>query len=67
VSVELKTVPYVYWRDGKFWLGYLEDFPEYLTQALKLSELEENLRDLHQDLTSGDIPCVRRRGRLQVA
>ena len=67
MSVELETVPYVYWRDGKFWLGYLEDFPEYLTQALNLSELEDNLRDLHQDLTSGDIPCVRRRGRLQVA
>ncbi len=42
------------------WLGYLEEFPDYLTQAESLAELQENLRDLYQDLTSGAIPGVRR-------
>ena len=28
------------------WLGYLEEFPDYVTQGESLGELEENLRDL---------------------
>ena len=38
------------------WLGHLDEFPDYMTQGETLSELEENLRDLFRDLTSGDIP-----------
>ncbi len=32
------------------WLGCFEEYPDYLTQAESLSELEENLRDLYRDL-----------------
>ena len=32
------------------WLGYFEQFPDYLTQAESLSDLEDNLRDLYRDL-----------------
>ena len=42
------------------WLGYLEEFPDYLTQGESIEELEENLRDLYRDLTGGEIPGVRR-------
>ena len=38
------------------WLGYLDEFPDYLTQGESQLELEENLRDLYRDLTSGQIP-----------
>ena len=58
---------YVYWQDGEAWLGYLEEFPDYQTQGESLADLEEHLRDLHADLSSGAIPCVRRRGELQSA
>jgi predicted RNase H-like HicB family nuclease len=42
------------------WLGYFEEFPDYLTQGESLKELEENLRDLYLDLTSGEIPGIRK-------
>ncbi len=42
------------------WIGYFEQYPDYLTQGESLQELEENLRDLHKDLSSGEIPGVRR-------
>ena len=42
------------------WLGYFEDFPDYLTQGETLEELQENLRDLYKDLTSGEIPGIRK-------
>lgn len=50
---------YVRWQDGEMWLGFFEQFPDYLTQGESLSELEENLRDLNRDLTSGEIPGIR--------
>jgi len=46
---------YVHWQDGEMWLGYFEEFPDYLTQGDSLEDLEEHLRDLHRDLTSGAI------------
>jgi predicted RNase H-like HicB family nuclease len=42
------------------------EFPDYLTQGETLSELEENLRDLYLDLTSGEIPGIRRIAELKV-
>lgn len=42
------------------WLGYFEEFPDYLTQGETLDELQENLRDLYKDLTYGEIPGIRR-------
>jgi predicted RNase H-like HicB family nuclease len=41
------------------WLGYFEQYPDYLTQGESLSDLEANLRDLYRDLTSGEIPGIR--------
>ena len=54
----MSTARYVRWQDGDMWLGYFEEFPDYLTQSESLSELEENLRDLYRDLRSGGIPGV---------
>ena len=49
------------------WLGYLEEYPDYMTQGETLEDLQENLRDIYQELTSGAIPSVRRVGELAVA
>lgn len=48
------------------WLGYFEQFPDYLTQGESLSDLEENLRDLYGDLTAAEIPGSRRVAELAV-
>jgi predicted RNase H-like HicB family nuclease len=63
----MKSIGYVHWQDGDMWLGYLEEFPDYMTQGQAVAELEENLRDIYEDLAGGKISCVRRRGELQVA
>ncbi len=56
----MTTTRFVHWQDGEMWLGYLEQFPDYLTQGESLAELEDNLRDLYRDLNSGEIPGGRR-------
>ncbi|MCD6117775.1 type II toxin-antitoxin system HicB family antitoxin [bacterium] len=58
---------YVYWEDGEMWLGYLEEYPDYLTLGETLEELKENLKDIYYDLESGKIPYVRRVDELEVA
>jgi len=52
----MKGQRFVYWQDGQFWLGYLEEFPDCLTQGESLKDLKSHLRDLYRDLTSGAIP-----------
>ncbi len=49
------------------WLGYLEEYPDYMTLGETLEDLQENLRDLYRDMTSGAIASVRRVGELAVA
>ena len=48
------------------WAGYWEEFPDYMTQGETLEELQVNLKDLYQDLSSGDIPGVRHVGEMEV-
>ena len=63
----MTTAKYVYWQDADHWLGYFEEYPDYMTQGESLEDLQENLKNLFRDLTSGDIPKVRRVGELSVA
>ena len=58
---------YVYWQDEDAWLGYLEEFPDYPTQGKSLDDLEDHLRDLHVDLTGGNVRGARRVAQLQVS
>jgi hypothetical protein len=35
----MSGVRYVYWQDGAFWIGYLEEFPDYMTQGESLAHV----------------------------
>jgi predicted RNase H-like HicB family nuclease len=56
----MDSTKYIYWQDQNQWLGYLQDYPDYWTQGDSIEELQSNLRDLYKDLTSGEIPGVRK-------
>ena len=47
------AVQFVHWQDGRYWVGYLAEFPDYWTQGESLEELREHLKDLDLDLTGG--------------
>ena len=63
----MKSVRYTYWQEGEVWLGFLEEFPDYLTQGESRDDLAENLKDIYKEVTSGAIPGVRRVAELQLA
>jgi len=56
----MKTTRFTYWQDGDYYLGFLNDYPDYRTQGLSKEELVKNLTDLLVDLESGEIPYVRK-------
>ena len=57
---DVTTTKMVYWQEDECWLGYLEEFPDYWTQGETLDDLKQHLRDVYADLTSGELPGVRR-------
>lgn len=50
----------VYWEEDGAWIGYLQDYPDYWTQGESLHDLKEHLKDLYRDMTSGQIPRIRK-------
>ncbi len=65
--IGMDTVRFVYWQDSGMWLGYLENYPDYMTQGESFEELQEHLRHLYHDVTSGEIPGIRRVAELRIA
>ena len=58
-EVEVNTIEYTCWRDGYTFLGFLNDYPDYWTQGGTKLELIENLKDILEDIASGEVPFVR--------
>ena len=42
----MKRVKFTSWRDGDFFIGFLNEYPDYQTQGLSKAELVENLTNL---------------------
>jgi predicted RNase H-like HicB family nuclease len=62
----VQTLKIVVWQEDGAWLGYLQDYPDYWTHGESFEDLKEHLKDLYQDLTSGQIPGIRRVDELEV-
>lgn len=58
---------YIFWKDEKIWLGYLEEYPDYWTQGETEEELKANLLDIYKDLTGGAIQNVRKVAELEIS
>ena len=49
----METIRFIYYQENDIWVGWLEEYPDYRTQGVSLDELQENLKDLYQDLSTG--------------
>jgi len=43
---------FIYYQEDEMWIGWLEEFPDYRTQGETLAELEENLKDIYEELSA---------------
>jgi hypothetical protein len=63
----VRKFEFTFWQDGEFYIGHLNDYPEYETQGWSKDELVDNLKDLLIDLESGQVPYIRHVEELVVA
>lgn len=63
----MKKQKFVYYQEDDMYVGYLEEFPDYMTQGKTREELEQNLIDIYKELTSGCIPFVHHVAELEIA
>jgi len=63
----MKTIKYTFWQDGEFFIGLLNDYPDYETQGYSKEELLENLKSLLEDIESDEIPFIRKVEEFSVA
>lgn|GEM_PF-188090 len=63
----MRTVKFTSWQEGTFFIGFLNEYPDYETQGITKNELIENLKDLLIDIESGQVPYIRKVEELLVA
>jgi predicted RNase H-like HicB family nuclease len=54
----MTEIGFTIWKDGKDWLGYLDEFPDYLTQGSSLSDLQSCLVDLQRELPFASLAAL---------
>jgi predicted RNase H-like HicB family nuclease len=67
LEMDMRVERFTYWQDDEVFLGFLNDYPDYCSQGETKEELIENLRSLLEDLTSGEVPFIRKVEELVVA
>lgn len=63
----MRTLQYTFWQEDEFFIGFLNDYPNYETQAYSKEELIENLKSLFADIESKEIPFIRKIEELAIA
>lgn len=63
----MKVLRYTYWKEDDYFIGYLNDYPDYQTQGLSKEELVDNLKEILKDIEADEIPYIRKIEELVVA
>lgn len=63
----MRTIKYTFWQDDEFFIGFLNDYPDYETQSYSKAELLENLKSLLADIETEEIPFIRKVEELALA
>ncbi|MEP7036740.1 MAG: type II toxin-antitoxin system HicB family antitoxin [Acidobacteriota bacterium] len=63
----MRIIKYTFWKDSEFFIGFLNDYPDYETQGYSKEELLENLKSLFADIETKEIPFIRKVEELAVA
>jgi predicted RNase H-like HicB family nuclease len=55
-----QKIKIVVWQENGAYLGYLQDYPDYWTQGKTRKDLDAHLKDLYEDIASGEIAGIRK-------
>ncbi len=57
----MDTLKYSWQKNDKFFVGFLNQYPQYRAQALTKEELKDRLLDLLMDIETKKIPYIKRK------
>ena len=60
-------IKYTYKQDGKFFIGHINEYPEYPTQAFSINELEANLQDINKMIQDGTLEVYHKHGVMEAS
>ncbi|CAN5246293.1 hypothetical protein BH20ACI1_BH20ACI1_14970 [soil metagenome] len=63
----MRKIKYTFWKDGEFFIGFLNDYPDYQTQGYSKEELLENLKSLFADIKTEELPFIGKVEELAIA
>ena len=63
----MRSIKFTSWQEGDYFIGYLNDYPDYQTQGMTKEELTDNLKDLLIDMETGQVPYIHKVEELLVA
>ena len=63
----MRSIKFTSWQDDDLYIGFLNEYPDYLTQGTTKEDLTDNLKDLLLDLESGEVPYIHKVEELLVA
>lgn len=63
----MKELRITWWKTEQFYLGYLNEYPDYMTQGISKDDLVLNLKSLLEDIESNEIPYIKKTETLMVA
>ena len=56
----------VYKEEDRWFVGHVQEYPDYESQGKTLDELKENLLDIYEDITKGLVPDAKPSSFLEV-
>jgi len=59
---------YTYWKDGEYFVGFLNNYPEDSTQGVSLKELEEALIEIYEvkQEEKKHLAAIRKSGKIKI-
>ena len=59
---------YTYWKDGDFFVGFLDNYPDDSTQGVSLKELEEALIEIYEvkQEEKKHLAAIRKSGKIKI-
>ncbi|WP_461247623.1 type II toxin-antitoxin system HicB family antitoxin [Treponema sp. R6D11] len=59
---------YTYWKDGEFFVGFLDNYPDDSTQGVSLKELEEALIEIYEvkQEEKEHLATIRKSGKIKI-
>ena len=58
---------YSWWMEDDFYLGYIDEYPQYPTQGESLADLEDGLREIYEWIKDGTLKIKEQKGILKIA